>query len=166
MGYYRLSPLLDAAASAAWTPEKVKTTREAVGQAIFYCDHLSLIEAGNVLFQAVAAQSELLFGQLIPGILALPEEGRKAFANYASWFVLVQVERLNSLAVGMQKMALTLQLTIAVEAKPESVMPVLEKIRSLCNPQTKLTGCFALGLKCRSISRRKTSASVTRRVYW
>ena len=132
-GYYRLSPLLSSAATGSWTPEKVRTTRVAVGQAILDGDELSLIEAANVLFQAVAAQSQVLFGQLIPGILSVPEEGRKAFAHYCSWYVSVHVEQFESLEIGMRKMALSLQLIVAVEARPESVMPVLEKIRTICD---------------------------------
>ena len=135
--YFQLSPLLGSAASSAWSSDKIKGTREQIGQIVLDCNQLDIADASNVLFQAVFSSSNLLLLQLIPGIMELPREGQAQFAQRSAWMAFVHVEKLTDLDATVRKLLLTLQLVVALEVRPKGVIAILDQIGTVCGPEVE-----------------------------
>jgi len=84
-GYYRLSPLLHSAASDNWTPERIKTTRSNLAQAMLSGEEKTLLEASEILFQGILSEDEEAVTAVTIGLQSAPAESMRTIADQLSW---------------------------------------------------------------------------------
>lgn len=87
--YFRLSSLLWHSADANWTPDHKRAMRVEYAKAIRHARGHTLLEASEVLFQAVVTKESALAGPLLASLVLAPIESRKACAQSLEWMLSV-----------------------------------------------------------------------------
>ena len=127
--YFRLSPLLDNAAIAVWSSDKVKELRRAVGEAVLRCGNLTLAEANTILTQGFLSRSERLLLIVAHSLLRLTLPLATHVAESISWVNFIKTEPgvpifpENALVNWMLRV---LQFHVAVSTKSESAAAVID----------------------------------------
>ena len=83
--YYRLSPLIDGAGTAAWDPDTVARLRGSVGRAILRAGRLTSLEAGGVLMMALVADDGDLVTVICNSLLNAAPPVWKAVCQQHPW---------------------------------------------------------------------------------
>lgn len=84
-GYFRLSPLLQGAASQNWDAAKVKNARISVATAMLSAEPRTLLEAAEVLFQGMLAEAESPVAAVVIGILGTDPDDMSKVATHLGW---------------------------------------------------------------------------------
>jgi tetratricopeptide (TPR) repeat protein len=87
--YFRLSQLLSRIAEENWTPEHVKTMRVEYALAIHRTRDRTLLEANEILFQAVLTKEAGLAGRVLPSLVSASVKSRKVVAQWLDWILVL-----------------------------------------------------------------------------
>jgi len=129
--YFQISPLLTGIGNTMWSEQEIKTIREDIGIAILACGKLTLTEAENLIAQAVLSGSDPLAQQVLPNLVTLPLEGRRALAKTVSWVAALDRNVIRFSSENSRLLLLNLQFVVALEAAHEIVPKLLAEIRAL-----------------------------------
>ena len=88
--YFRLSHLLVRLAEENWTPERVRTTRIKYARAIHRTRDCTLLEASEILFQAVLTKEASLAGRVLASLVLAPFKSRKIIAEWFDWVLVLE----------------------------------------------------------------------------
>lgn len=91
-GYYRVSPLLENAATQVWSKEKIQSLHSAVARAILKCGNLSTIEAETVFLHAWAGRDREVVAIVLHSLLVTPKKVWKSLAQDLSWLLHIGLE--------------------------------------------------------------------------
>lgn len=127
--YFRLSPLLDNAAIAVWSADKVTKLRRAVGEAVLRCGNLTLAEANTILMQGFLSRSGHLLLVVANSLLRLTLPLARHVAESISWVTFIKTEPgvpIFPENAFVNWMLRVLQFHVAVSTKSKSAVAVID----------------------------------------
>ena len=125
--YYRLSPLLDAAAAQVWSPETVRSMNAVVAAAILRCRPLTTLEATSLLFLTLRGRAYGLMVVVMRAMIFSREEVWQILSRDLSWLVLAGAD--SPLIPDDKVAAFTLRLLqfrVAAELEPNRASAVAQ----------------------------------------
>ena len=88
-GYYRLSPLLQNSAKENWNPDRIKSARKALAQAMLSSKEKTLIEASEILFQGILSDDIDSVTAVTIGLQSVPFDSMRIMAEQLGWLVML-----------------------------------------------------------------------------
>ena len=124
---FRLSPLLDNAASEVFTPKEIKRLHSSAASSYLKEKTIGFTDINSILMHGLAGNNPFPLMVLIPNILAVEEEYKHSLFEMISWFGIVKTGEnetfFPSFAVANHLLR-TLQFTILAATEPEKALPV------------------------------------------
>lgn len=87
--YFRLSPLLSDAAKSNWSKEELKVFRDQIINAILSCSNKSLIEAEEILLQALHTENKQAIDLIVFKLNTISFDSIKKMSEVFSWLALL-----------------------------------------------------------------------------
>jgi hypothetical protein len=127
--YFRLSPLLERAADAVWTPEKATQLRKAVGEALLRCRNLTLVEASAILMLGLLTHSRHLVFVMTNAFLKQTLPLKRHIAESIFWVSLIKTDPCAQIfpeVPMLNWMLRMLQFHVAMSVKSDTAAAVVE----------------------------------------
>lgn len=130
-GYFQVSPLLHGMADRTWSKEKIRELREEIGNAILECGNLALVEAENLIIQALLSSSDGLLQRSLPGIMSAPTRGLRLLAQRIPWVCDLRKDGLHFAEAVSWELLIVLQMIVAIGTRPAQVAALLDELKVL-----------------------------------
>jgi hypothetical protein len=139
--YFRLSTLLSNAAAENWSEGRIKEMRAFYGQAVYRAGTLTLIEASEILFQAIQTLDHSLAVCVLVPVMLAPPQLRNAWAKGLQWIrIFLSPEKLFPKSQFVGLLFRLAQFRVAVETNERAAAQLAarlwEETRNLSEPES------------------------------
>lgn len=158
--YYRVSPLIDRAGEATFSPARLKDVRIAIINALRTCQPLSVLEAATDFRQSWLAKSEPHLIAIAVSLLLAPQRAFKSIAPRVDWFALEGLSAEAVLFASRRDLSRTLRL-LQFRLAAETMPKLLPSIFASWHNETHGEGAGAHSLeKCQFATHALTQLTV------